>query len=171
MNQDTKSFLESEGLPEHVCLLLHLYGVVTMKDLLDFGEADIQEIEDLIKEGTIGGQIDLASKANRKKYLDGELCEFSTFSFRRMDRKKLLKLADSAKISLEQKQMLAEKKHREASGRDRNRKAQSPLDSQQDSLNTSDTSAFDDSAQGSASGSASGSTATNKVGSLTEMLV
>lgn len=124
MNAETKELLDSADLPGHVISLLHLYGIASIKDLVDFGETEIQEIQALIRGGTFGGQTDFTQKSNRKKFLDGELCDYSSFSFRPVDRKKLLKLAEIAKPAVDRKDVLAGKRNREALGHGRNTKEQ-----------------------------------------------
>lgn len=44
-----------------------------VSDLKDFGDEEIQSIEDSVKDGTFGGLVDFESKAVRMKYLGIDL--------------------------------------------------------------------------------------------------
>lgn len=97
MDEKTKGFLKTKLIPDHVCLLLELYGIVYLQDLEAWDETDIQEIEKSIRDGTFSSQVDFNFKSNRVKYLGLDMADISKFSFRPFDKKKLMVLGAAAR--------------------------------------------------------------------------
>lgn len=79
MDPKTKDFLKGLLLPEYAILLLELYGVGQIQDLKEFGEDDIETIEEI-----------------RIKYLGIDFSDLADFSFRILDKKKLRTISAAA---------------------------------------------------------------------------
>lgn len=104
MEKDTKSFLHKNLIPSHICRLLEISGIKSIKDLCEFGEEGVKAIETSVREQTIAGT---DFKSIQKK-LVGKL-PINKFSFGYSDKKKLLKLSVAARQCCKNKQKLSEK--------------------------------------------------------------
>lgn len=100
MDSQARSVLTEVGLPEHIFLLLDLYGVRTLQDLSALNSSIIEEVESCVKNGTFEGIVDLEDKTNRLKYLGFDYKSIDSFKFQPMDTMKLLKVPDIVKNSL-----------------------------------------------------------------------
>lgn len=97
MDVATRLFLQENLIPSHVSLLLEFYGVAFMQDLNEFGKDDVKAIEDFVRSGLISSETNLNQESDRLKFLGSEQADFKRFSFRPLERSKLLKLSNAAK--------------------------------------------------------------------------
>lgn len=91
-----EEFLNENLIPRHVALLLELHGVTFIQDLYEFGEEDVKAIEESVRGGSIGS-VDFNVNSNCAKFLGSENVDYKIYSFRHLDRKKLLLLSSAAK--------------------------------------------------------------------------
>lgn len=90
-----KKFLHDHGLSPHIYNLLGLAGAAFVKDFVEVDDDLLMEIEEQVRSPNFhGGDM---SKGERKKYFGCELKAASLFSFTVLDRRKLKKVAESAR--------------------------------------------------------------------------
>lgn len=95
-----EAFLTSLHIPRYNQRLLELAGVVGVSDLIDIDEDFLQSIEQQVRIGAFQFQVDFTSKQNRMEYFGIDYAQLDQFSFRLMDRTKLLKVSEAAKKKL-----------------------------------------------------------------------
>lgn len=119
------SFYSSVALPNHLRNLLHLQGVTVVEDLLTFDDEAIKEMVDGVRDGSLmEGYVDMSSKIEQKKYFGALVPEPLKFHFRPIERTKLGRIAEQAKLYLE-----GEAKRRSTTARQRQRRnKQSQMD-------------------------------------------
>lgn len=98
-----EDFLTSVNIPKYMQCLLKLAGVNSIADLVEVDEDFVKEIEKQVREGGFSSQADFSSRPDQLKYLGGEYKNTESYTFRLMDRKKLLAVSESAKQKLTRK--------------------------------------------------------------------
>lgn len=96
-----EAFLNSMNIPKHIQRLLELAGVTCVADIVDINEEFLREVEQQVRTGSFQFQVDLTSKENRLKYFGVDYSQLDQFSFRLMERTKLLKLSEAARKKLD----------------------------------------------------------------------
>lgn len=91
------------NVPKHLQELLGLAGVFTVEDLLEVDGDFLLSIEEDVRNSRYNDQVDLDSKKNRIRYFGTEMSNLEVFSFRPLERKKLMKLAELAKEELQKR--------------------------------------------------------------------
>lgn len=102
------SFLKTQKIPDHVSHLLELAGASYLEDLLCINEDFLEAIEQQIRQDGFKAQVDFSSKQNRLKYFGIDMFDVSSFSFRLMDRAKLLRLPTAVQSELDGRKKAAQ---------------------------------------------------------------
>lgn len=93
--------LRTNGIPQYLQGLLGLMGVYSISDLTEINEEFLVSIETSVRQGAFDAQVDFKSKQNRIKYFGSDYAQLAEFSFRPLDRKKLLRLPELARAKLD----------------------------------------------------------------------
>lgn len=96
MEQITKSFLESLGIPRNIWLLMDLYGLRTLSDLTSLDGDMVKDIEASVGNESFAAMVDWSSKEERMKYLGYDCKHLPAFKFKPFDLRKLMVVASAA---------------------------------------------------------------------------
>lgn len=107
MDEESKELLRSLGVPEHIWLLMNLYGLRSLDDLSALDGDVIKDIEMCVGNGTFSEMVDFGSKAIRQNYLGYDCKNLMTFKFKPFDLRKLMSVGV---LAINQKKVNGEKK-------------------------------------------------------------
>lgn len=93
--------MDFQRIPKHLQETIKLAGIFCMADLLELDEELIDDIEHQVREGGFESQVNLGSRQAKMKYFGVDSINLESFTFRPLDRKKLLKLPTAAKLKLD----------------------------------------------------------------------
>lgn len=91
-----EDFFKANSTPEHIKNILKLAGVTGLADFEEINEEFVSEIEEQVRKSGFKSIVDLTSRQKQILYLGIEVVDIGQFSFRLLDRKKLLALSGLA---------------------------------------------------------------------------
>jgi hypothetical protein len=93
MEEAAIDMLNELTVPNHLQLLLSIYGVTYVEDLIEFGGEEIDGLEAAIQEGRFDSFADFTSSQNRIKYFGSDISETKQFTLAKQDRDTLMAIS------------------------------------------------------------------------------
>lgn len=93
-------FCDEHNVPKHLQEFLGLSGFYNVLDLTELTAKFVKEIEEMVRQRQFDNQVDFRLRENRMRYLGFDYTHLESFSFRLLDRMKLLRLSGLAKAKI-----------------------------------------------------------------------